>query len=114
MAVRQKADDVKRKEEEKIEAERAGILARQQAQDDYWANMLKKEERKKGTGVTVEQARMKEVETRDREEKIERVVASNVEMERIREEERLREDPHESQILQEVCTGQSGSLSYCS
>jgi len=101
-AARQKAEDVRRREEEKIEAEKAGILARQQAQDDYWAKMLQKEQKKKGTAVTADQVRMKEVATRDREEKMERDVASNVEMERIREEERLREDPHEGEILKQV------------
>lgn len=104
-AARQKAEDIKRREEEKIEAEKAGILARQKAQDDYWAKMLKKEEKKKGASMTADQIRMNEVAARDREEKIEREVASNVEMERTREEERLREDPHEGEILKEVCIG---------
>jgi len=101
-AARQKAEDVRRQEEEKIAAEKAGVLARQQAQDDYWAKMLQKEKKKKGAGVTADQMRMKEVAARDREEKIEREVASNAEMERIREEERLREDPHEGEILKQV------------
>jgi len=101
-AARQKAEDVRRQEEEKIAAEKAGVLARQQAQDDYWAKMLQKEKKKKGAGVTADQMRMKEVAARDREEKIEREVASNAEMERIREEERLREDPHEGEILKQA------------
>ena len=101
-AARQKAEDVRRKEEEKIQADKAGILARQKAQDDYWAKMLQKEEKKKGAGLTASQVRMKEIATRDQEEKIERDVARNVEMERIREEERLREDPHEGEILKQV------------
>ncbi len=101
-AARKKAEDVRRKEEEKIEAEKAEIVARQKAQDDYWAKMLKKEQKKKGASMSVDQIRMNEVAARDREEKIEREVASNVEMERIREEERLREDPHEGEILKEV------------
>ena len=102
-AARQKAEDIRRQEEEKIAAEKAEIMARQKAQDDYWAKKLEKERKKQDAGMTTDQIRVKEVATRDKEEKMERDVASNVEMERIREEERLREDPHEGEILKEVC-----------
>ena len=101
-AARQKAEDIRRQEEEKIAAEKAEIMARQKAQDDYWAKKLEKERKKQDAGMTTDQLRVKEVATRDKEEKMERDVASNVEMERIREEERLREDPHEGEILKEV------------
>ena len=103
-AARQKAVEVRRQEEEKVEAERVGILARQKAQDDYWAKMLQKEKKKKGSRITaVEQMRLNEAAAREAEEKADREVANNMETERIREEERMREDPHEGEILKQVC-----------
>ena len=96
------AEEQRRKEEEKEAAERAELEARQSAQDEYWAKMLKKERSRIERSEPVELKRRKEVIARDSEESLERDVAKDVEREKIRDEERAREDPHEGEILKEV------------
>ncbi|KAL7537904.1 hypothetical protein ACHAXR_009131 [Thalassiosira sp. AJA248-18] len=99
---RKLADEERRKVEEREAAERAALEARQAAQDEYWANMLKKEQARKENMEPVEIKRQKEVIARDSEERVERDVAKDVQRERLREEEREREDPHEGEILKEA------------
>ena len=76
------------------------------AQDEYWAKKLEEENRRK-------EAKMSEMEKEEFKRKREKEEAAKVkaqaqrdmkqaEIERLREEERLREDPHESEILKEV------------
>jgi len=96
------AEKVRKEEEAKLEAQRAELEARQAAQDEYWAKMLEKEKGRQERMEPVEMKREKEVQARDSEEKRERDVAKEAERVRIREEERAREDPHESEILKEA------------
>ena len=96
------AEEARRKEEEAAAAQRAELEARQAAQDNYWAEKLKKEQARKQRSQPIDITRKKEVIARDSEERLEREVAKDVERATIREEERAREDPHESEILKEV------------
>ncbi len=96
------AEEVRRKEEAKSAAEWADLEARRARQDDYWAKMMEKERVRKESSETIEITRKKEVIARDREERLEREVAKDAVRERVREEERAREDPHEGKILIEV------------
>ena len=89
-------------EEEADAAQRAELESRQAAQDEYWANMLKKEQSRTETSQPIDITRKKEVMARDMEERLERDAAKDVERAKIREEERAREDPHEGEILKEV------------
>lgn len=76
------------------------------AQDEYWAKKLEEENRRK-------EAKMSEMEKEEFRKKREKEEAAKVaaqakrdieqaEIERLREEERMREDPHESEILKEA------------
>ena len=78
------------------------------AQDEYWAKKLEEENRRK-------EAKMSEVEKEEFRRKLEKEKAAKAaaqakrdikqaDIERLREEERLREDPHEAEILKEVRT----------
>jgi len=96
------AEEGRRKQEEKAAAERADLEARRARQDDYWAKMLEKERVRKESSEPIEIKRKKEVIARDAEERLEREVAKDAIRERVREDERAREDPHESEILKEV------------
>lgn len=96
------AEEGRRKQEEKAAAERADLEARRALQDDYWAKMLEKERVRKESSEPIEIKRKKEVTARDAEERLEREVAKDAIRERVREDERAREDPHESEILKEV------------
>ena len=96
------AEEGRRKQEEKAAAERAELEIRRARQDDYWAKMLEKERVRKESSEPMEMKRKKEVIDRDNEERLEREVAKDAMRERVREDERAREDPHESEILKEV------------
>ena len=105
-AARKQAEALRMKEEAKKEAERAKMEAMQAQQDAYWAKQLEKQ-RAKGEGkMTPEERRMKEqkaiVNATESAERMERDMAKEIERENIRNEERMREDPHEGQILKEV------------
>lgn len=76
------------------------------AQDEYWAKKLEEENRRK-------EAKMSDIEKEEFRRKLEKEEAAKVaaqakrdmkqaDIERLREEERLREDPHEAEILKEV------------
>lgn len=99
---RKMAEEEHRKEEEKAAAERAELEARQAQQDDYWASKLNKERVREEQSEPIDITRKKEVIARDSKERIERDVAKDVTREKLRNEERDREDPHEGEILKEA------------
>ncbi|KAL9185333.1 hypothetical protein ACHAXT_003110 [Thalassiosira profunda] len=96
------AENRKREEEEREAAIKAELAERQAKQDDYWAKKLEKENARKARSEPVELKRRKEVMARDQEERAERNVAKDIQREKIRDEERAREDPHEGEILKEA------------
>mmetsp|Transcript_1406 Transcript_1406/g.3147 ORF Transcript_1406/g.3147 Transcript_1406/m.3147 type:complete len:924 (+) Transcript_1406:167-2938(+) len=103
---RKQAEKLRRQEEEKKEAERARLEALQAQQDEYWAKKLEKERSKREANMSPEERRVKEqkaiVNATESSERVERDVAKEVKRQRIREEERLREDKHEGEILKEA------------
>jgi len=96
------AEKARRREEETAAAQRRELEARQAAQDEYWAKQLKKDTARKERSEPIDITRKKEIMARDSEERMEREVAKDAERSKIREEERAREDPHESEILKEA------------
>lgn len=103
---RKQAEELRQKKEAEAAAERARLEALQAQQDEYWANKLKKEQAKKESRLSVQEKRIQQqndiVDSMESEEKVERDAAKDAKMDRIREEERSREDKHEGDILKEV------------
>ena len=93
-------------EEAKKEAERAKVEAAVAKQEEYWANQLKKQQAKREASMSAQERRAMEqqkiVQDRNIDEMLERDIAKDVKREQIKEEERLREPKHESEILKEV------------
>ena len=103
---RKKAEQMRLDEEAKKEAERAKVEAAVAKQEEYWANQLKKQQAKREASMSAQERRAMEqqkiVQDRNIDEMLERDIAKDVKREQIKEEERLREPKHESEILKEV------------
>eukprot|EP00558_Chaetoceros_sp_UNC1202_P004848 CAMPEP_0197246370 /NCGR_PEP_ID=MMETSP1429-20130617/10832_1 /TAXON_ID=49237 /ORGANISM="Chaetoceros sp., Strain UNC1202" /LENGTH=762 /DNA_ID=CAMNT_0042707005 /DNA_START=78 /DNA_END=2366 /DNA_ORIENTATION=+ len=95
-----------RKEKESREAEIQRQENLQAQQDDYWAKKLEEENARRERSMTPKEKEQREFERKqDAVARLEKAAvnkAKMAEIEMIREEERVREDPHESKILQEA------------
>lgn len=94
---RRRVEEARRAEEE----EKARKMS--EAQDAYWAKKLEEEnDRRASLGASEAERRAKERLLEKAREDMERAKAEEEERDRLREEERAREDPHEGEILKEA------------
>jgi len=105
-AQRASEERMQRQEEEKSAADQKRISDMQAAQDDYWANKLEEENRRKERSMTpADKIKVEEKRRQDAAENLAasvRSAAKQAEIEMLREEEKQRENPHEADILREV------------
>jgi len=94
------AENLSKAEQERADAEKARQEALLAAQEEYWAKKLEKDKKKQvNTGSRVDQVKKAEAE---RIAKAVQDFERDSYLNKIRDEQQARENPHESQILQEA------------
>ena len=103
-----KQQQISMREQEARQAESQRLADMQSAQDDYWSKKLGEENARKDRLLSAGEKERREIQ-RKQEDRVRyaQETAKQARIEQLREEERLREDPHESEILKEVCSSHS-------